>query len=390
VDYGIDVSRWNNVTNWGLVKRNGISFASVKLTQGDYLVSPTAVKQVDGARKAGVAVGGYHFADGNVPVARNVAQFVKAGTQRGVFAKGSLAPMLDLENSPPDNIYWNATTANAFVAAFIRQLRNATGVSQVLVYASLSMFNDMLRPSEWADNNVFLWIALYNGDPGNVRGYSNKRSAVHQHTSTGYVPGVAGNVDRNVTLGAFTAQSLTIGNVAPSKPTPAPTPAPAPAPTPGGWVDYTVRSGDTLSAIASARGTTADELARVNRIANPSLIYAGQVIRVPASKTTTMRHYRVQAGDTLAEIAAKFTTTVAAIAAVNKIANPDLIYAGQWLDIPAAGRTPTPVPRRTYTVKSGDNLTSIAKRLGVTVDHLVKTNKIANPNLIQAGRELHY
>lgn len=385
-DYGIDVSRWNKVTDWRAVRNNNISFASIKLTQGDYYTSPSAAGQVDGARGAGVAPGGYHFADVNVPVARNVSHFLNRGRALRVFDKGCFTPMLDLENSPSDNIYWTAASANRFIAEFIRQFRDASGVAPMAVYASLSVWRDWLRPNEWADDQTFLWVAYYNGDPGNIGGYNHRRAALHQHTSKGHVPGVQGYVDRNITLGSFSVQSLTIGNVAP----PDPGPGPQPQPTPGGWVDYTIRSGDTLSGIASARGTSAEELARVNGIADPNKIYAGQVIRVPSTSTPGSRHYRVESGDTLSEIAAKFDTSVQAIVSANNIANPDLIYPGQFLDIPAGGGAPAPAPARTYTVKKGDTLSAIAKRLGSSVGHLASTNGIPDPNKIFPGQVLRY
>jgi len=390
VDYGIDVSRWNDVQNWRSVRANGISFASVKISQGDYLTSPTASAQVSSARDAGIAVGGYHFADSNVTVAANVKRFVDEGRKRSVFDKGSFLPMLDMENSANANITWSTTTANRFIKDFIRQLRDATGVAPVAVYASASVWKGILRPDEWVDDQVFLWVALYNGDPGNLGGYSHRRAALHQHTQTGNVPGVAGHVDRNVTLGSFAVGSLTIGNVTP----PAPGPAPQPQPTPGGWVDYRVRSGDTLSGIAAARGTTVDELARVNSISNPNLLYVGQIIRVPAGSggggAPTTGHYRVEPGDTLSEIAARFGTTVAAIVKANNLANANVIYAGQWLDIPRGGSTPTPAPSRTYTVKSGDTLSGIAQKLGTTVGNLTALNGITNPNRIYPGQTLRY
>lgn len=389
MDYGIDVSGWNEVGNWHAVRSNNISFASIKTTQGDYYTSPAAAGQFAGARAAGVAAGAYHFADSGVPIDRQIGHFVNKSRALGAFDQGALAPMLDLEDSPGDGIRWNAGSANAFVAGFIHRLRNATGVGQVLVYASLSVWQSMLRPDEWADDRVFLWIALYNGDPGNVRGYNHRRAALHQHTQEGNVPGVSGYVDRNVTLGSFSTASMVIGNVAP----PAPGPAPRPEPTPGGWVDYMIKAGDTLSGIAGARGIGVDELARINSIGNPNLIYAGQVIRVPGggAAAPSTGHYRVQPGDTLAAIAQRFGTTVQALAAANGISNPDLIFAGQWLDVPAAGGgAPTPGPDRTYTVKPGDSLSAIAQRLGTTVGHLVSVNGIANADLIFPGQVLRY
>ena len=140
---------------------------------------------------------------------------------------------------------------------------------------------------------------------------------------------------------------------------------------------YRVVAGDTLSAIAARFGTTAANLAAINHLANPNLIFAGQVLtisgsaagggtgnagpagtggstattRAPAASGTT---YRVVAGDTLSAIAARFGTTAANLAALNHLANPNLIFAGEVLTIsgtsgqaaaPAPTSEPTPAPR---------------------------------------------
>ena len=103
---------------------------------------------------------------------------------------------------------------------------------------------------------------------------------------------------------------------------------------------YTVVSGDTLSEIAVKYNVTLAELMNVNSIKNPNLIYVGQVLKIPSansakSTTTNSKNitYTVVAGDTLSEIAAKFGTTIAAIASLNKISNVNEIYIGQVLRI---------------------------------------------------------
>ena len=95
-----------------------------------------------------------------------------------------------------------------------------------------------------------------------------------------------------------------------------------------------MRSGDTLSGIAAKYGTTYQHLAAINNIANPNLIYPGQVLKVTGSQKPAARTYTVRSGDTLSGIAAKYGTTYQAIAAKNNIANPNLIYPGQVLQIP--------------------------------------------------------
>jgi LysM repeat protein len=141
-----------------------------------------------------------------------------------------------------------------------------------------------------------------------------------------------------MTKDGWRAYAAKNGQPAPApSPAPAPTPAPAPAPQPS-YTLYTVRKGDTLSGIASRYGTTYQKIAADNGIANPNLIYPGQVLKIyPAgggsSSGGSTKTYTVKKGDTLSGIAAKFGTTYQKIAKDNNIANPNLIYPGQVLVI---------------------------------------------------------
>lgn len=95
---------------------------------------------------------------------------------------------------------------------------------------------------------------------------------------------------------------------------------------------YTVVKGDTLSGIASKYGTTYQKLAEYNNISNPNLIVVGQKIKIPNAVSTEIT-YTVVKGDTLSAIAQKYGTTYQEIAKKNGIANPNLIYPGQVLKI---------------------------------------------------------
>jgi vanadium chloroperoxidase len=139
---------------------------------------------------------------------------------------------------------------------------------------------------------------------------------------------------------------------------------------------YTVQEGDTLGAIAQAFSTTVGTLQDVNAIPDPNVIFAGQILCIPAWGT-----YTVQAGDTLGEIAQTFGTTVEALQAANGIPDPDVIFAGQILFVPFLG---------TYTVQPGDTLSEIAQTFGTTVEalHAANCSVIINPNIIQIGQTL--
>lgn len=132
------------------------------------------------------------------------------------------------------------------------------------------------------------------------------------------------------------------------------TPPPA---TSGGT--HTVQRGETLASIARAYGLTWPTLAQANGITNPNLLYFGQVLVIPGSDGSTTpapapapvtgapsgaTTYTVQAGDTLARIAARYNLTWPTLAQANGLANPNNIYRGQVLTIPAAGSAPVVTP----------------------------------------------
>lgn len=101
-------------------------------------------------------------------------------------------------------------------------------------------------------------------------------------------------------------------------------------------VTYTVKKGDTLSAIAKKYGTTWQAIAKENNLSNPNYIKVGQKLKIPGSEkkeeTKTMT-YKVKKGDTLSAIAKKYGTTWQAIAKENNLSNPNYIKIGQKLKI---------------------------------------------------------
>lgn len=108
-----------------------------------------------------------------------------------------------------------------------------------------------------------------------------------------------------------------------------------PAPTPAAPANrtYTVQAGDTLSSIASKYGTTYQHLAATNSIANPNLIHLGQVLKIDGTATSATQTYTVKSGDSLSSIAEKYGTNYQRLAQINGISNPNLIYPGQVIKI---------------------------------------------------------
>ena len=162
--------------------------------------------------------------------------------------------------------------------------------------------------------------------------------------------------------------------------------------TDGGYLIYVVARGDTVKGLAARFGSTVDLIVAHNPdIKNANLIYEGQRLTIyvstpggnPPPPPPAGQTYYVQKGDTLRKIASKFSTTVDELLKVNtQITNPNLIYVGQAINIPAGVST--------YIVQKGDTLRIIASKFGTTVENLLSLNpNIKNANLIYVGQVLN-
>ena len=127
--------------------------------------------------------------------------------------------------------------------------------------------------------------------------------------------------------------------------------APSAPPEQASVATYVVRQGDTAWAIARSAGISVDTLAAANGLANPSLLRIGQTLTLPGLSVTqapapatqvagASANYVVVAGDTVSRIAARYGTTVTAIAAANRLEDPSLITIGQILVVPGGVATP--------------------------------------------------
>ena len=276
--------------------------------------------------------------------------------------------------------------SNNIAQVFLESVKRLTN-KDVIVYSDLSNARD--RFSRNIADNYELWIAYY-GDYNNLRYMETswERWIGVQYTDRGYVPGIRGNVDRDLyTESIFLSDTSEIPNTEnPNEGINTET------------VFYTVQSGDTLSEIANRYGTTLQELVDINNITNPNLIYPGETIRIATNSSvhgsetrgTGSIIYTVQRGNTLSQIASAYGVTVSHIVEINNIQNPNLIYPGEKLRITESSNTNlNPVIQNNYyTVRRGDTLSGIARRYGITIQYLVNLNGIRNPNLIYVGQIL--
>lgn len=133
------------------------------------------------------------------------------------------------------------------------------------------------------------------------------------------------------------------------------------------WVPYQIRSGDNLESIAKRYRTTVSKLVQVNRLpGNGNLIYAGKTIRVPAPPkprpVTVNRRHRVVSGDSLSEIAQKYGVTTAVIKRANKIGRSNIIRLGETLVVPVTRRAAAGPKRSSANTFAGRTYSSSVVR----------------------------
>lgn len=126
-----------------------------------------------------------------------------------------------------------------------------------------------------------------------------------------------------------------------------PTPSPTLPPTPTPRV-YVVVQGDTLSEIAKRFGTTVEAILQANSIADATGIKAGMRLTIPGAAPTAVPVviYEVKSGDTLSGIASKYNVTVKQIMDANGLKS-DVLKVGQKLVV--KGAVPTAAPTATET-----------------------------------------
>jgi len=172
-------------------------------------------------------------------------------------------------------------------------------------------------------------------------------------------------------------------------------------------MEYTVERGDTLSEIARDHDVSISELVDANDISNADLIRIGQVLVIPGEDGEPDKQHVVTRGETLVRIASSYGSSAISLARANELVNPNLIFPGQQLLIPAATRSSgggtsksdgesegstdkTPSSSRSgqfHVVKRGESLESIANKYsGVSADEIAKANGISSGKIYTGTR----
>lgn len=331
---GIDVSYWDAGIDWPKVRATGQRFVFVKATEGDGYQDPTFDDNWFGAKSAGLLRGAYHFFHCNIDPKKQADNFINY--VKSFKDNGELPHVLDLETH--DNV--KKEKIIPAVKTYLDRIEAAFG-KKPIIYSGYFFLQDYLSeagggPPMWAKDYP-LWIAQYPNQ---------------------YTPGMAPLLPR-------------------------------------GWFTWTIWQ---YSEKGVVNGINADvDMDLFNGTLEELYKFAGAT---PVTSTTSAegpKKHKVGAGDTFESVAIKYGITVRELVS----ANPQLLKSGDQLSIPAAVAIPAesgtssgstnggaPSQPRTYTVKSGDSLSSIAVRFGTTVAKIASANNITNINLISVGQVL--
>ena len=173
-----------------------------------------------------------------------------------------------------------------------------------------------------------------------------------------------------------------------------------------GAASITVKPGDTISGLADRYGISVNSLMKANGIRNSDHVEAGQTLRLPSGARGVVSagqgRHRVQGGDTLGGIAARYRVSERDLIAINNLPSADHVEVGQTLKLPTSAVLPKPKPvakakptpikanpnATSHTVARGQTLTQIARAYEVPVASLIDLNTINDPNKVTIGTKL--
>ena len=290
---GIDVSSSQGVINWKETAK-AVDFAILKAggSNAGFYTADRFAENYKGATAAGVPLGAYYYVGKNFKTAADG----KADAQRFLaILKGKLFAypvFVDVEETRPAD---KAGVTDATIA-FCETVENA-GYYVGIYSSAVSGFVDRLDAARL--KKFDFWVADYRASTINA-GKPALACGMWQYSETGSVAGITGKVDLDIAFkdypaiikakglnGYKTAASQT--QKAPKAASKEKTPTKPNSPKTGNFAaktayrSYTVKKGDTLTAIAKRYGTTWRTLAVLNNLDNPDLITVGQKLKIPAA-----------------------------------------------------------------------------------------------------------
>ncbi|MCY4019445.1 MAG: LysM peptidoglycan-binding domain-containing protein [Chloroflexi bacterium] len=147
---------------------------------------------------------------------------------------------------------------------------------------------------------------------------------------------------------------------------------------------YTVQAGDSLESIAAHFRVSVEALLERNNLSDDEFLARGQILRIPVPEIQLLSH-QVGPEDSIRSIAARYGVTVADLMAANNIQRESHLISGQTIHLPEGALDGF---EGSHVVQPGEALNRIAQRYGLDWQTLATVNNLANPNRIYVGQVL--
>lgn len=156
---------------------------------------------------------------------------------------------------------------------------------------------------------------------------------------------------------------------------------------------YTIEAGDTPYSISQEYNTTVSAINSANPEIKPDNLQIGQQICIPQQKRYPPcpegNYYTIKSSDSLYAIARRFNISIDDLREANPYIEPENLQNGEVICIPVA-TPPVDCPRgtRSYTIKAGDTFYSLARKYNITVDKIKQLNPEIKPDAILIGQKI--
>lgn len=343
---GIDVSKYQGNIDWNKVKNAGIEFAILRIGYGmyDFQKDKQFENNYKNARANNIPVGIYHYS-----YATSIEEAEKEANLVLQWLNGrelDYPVYFDIEDNSMAKL--GKSTLNAICRAFCEIIEKAGYWAGI--YSNKDWATNKISGAELGKDYTY-WIAQYNDKCTYTGPY-----AIWQYSSTGSVNGISGNVDMNIQYKEVGGKTGSTSNSSSKK------------------------SNETI-ANEVIQGKWGNGNARKTALTNAGYDYDAvqAIVNQKLDASTSKKSNEEIANEVIAgkwgngnDRKTKLTNAGYNYEEIQKLVNQKL----------GANKTVT------YTVKSGDTLSAIAKKYGTTYQKIAKDNNIANPDKIYVGQKL--
>jgi lysozyme len=193
--HGIDVSKYQGTIDWSAVAGSGVKFVWIKATEGGDRLDDRFQANWEGAKQAGIPHGAYHFMYWCRPPIEEATWF----EQNVPVEDDALPPVLDVEATPDSRTCKRRLERDATIAdikVMLDEMERHFG-KRPIIYTSVDFYQAILADGAFADYPI--WVRSTKHNPAVP--YGSRPWKFWQYQADGAIPGIEGDVDRNVFYG---------------------------------------------------------------------------------------------------------------------------------------------------------------------------------------------